>query len=83
MNKRSEELSRQAWEYADQNERKEDNHGILYRDKLIELVVQECVNIVMSRCPLGQSDNKMEGWTNGYGDGLKTAAWLITQHFDM
>ena len=78
MNKRSEELAQKAWEYADQNERKEDNHGILYRDKLIELVVQECVNICVDRHHTWRWDDEPYSLS-----GPIDCAQSIKQHFGM
>jgi hypothetical protein len=44
MNERIRELADQAWQYADDNSRDGDGrHGHLYRDKLAELIVRECI----------------------------------------
>jgi hypothetical protein len=48
MNERIKELGAEAWKYADQNSRDGDGrYGHLYRDKLAELIVKECSQIVL------------------------------------
>lgn len=52
MNERIEELSSQAWHYADSNSVDGDGrHGHLYRDKFAELIVQECAKYMYENYP--------------------------------
>ena len=54
---RIEELGKQAWEYADSNSRDGDNtFGHLYRDKLAELIIRECISIDFMRSVAGLTD---------------------------
>jgi hypothetical protein len=46
MNERIEELSKQAWEYADKYSRDGDGkHGGLYNYKFAELLIHECTKV--------------------------------------
>jgi len=46
MNKKIEELSSRAWYYAYQNSSDgDDQHGILYTEKLAELIIKECIAV--------------------------------------
>ncbi len=46
LNKRINDIKSIAWQYAEKNSSDGDGtHGILFANKIIELVVQECANI--------------------------------------
>lgn len=70
MNERIKELAAQAWQYADDNSRDGDNtFGWLYRDKFTELIVQECINILLKpEHAMNHPEELSEynrGWVNG------------------
>ena len=72
MNERIQELSTEAWDYADKHDRKYDNHGWLYRDKFAELILKECL-ILFEEAKVNQEDD--------VDYGLEEAKNIIKEHF--
>lgn len=73
MNSRIEEISRKAWQYAELNSADGDGrHGLLYTQKLAELLLQECADVCIET---GQREN------SPYGSVAWDCADNIKQHF--
>ena len=93
MNQQIQELAKQARDWAEVSYKNQNDQftshwdtpigytpSQFFEQKFAELIIQKCIKTIEYRAP-GQMGEVGKGWTNGYDDGLKTAAWLLKEHF--
>ena len=78
MNKRIKELSKQAWEWAEQQEYKDATQEFsdILEQKFAELIIQKCISQI-ALIGISNFENEDITWT------VETAIASIEEHFEM